>query len=254
MNTNQQNSLSLNRFEGANAGTAPHAQESASAQLIPPTLGWPTAYTLNLKDGSPLATELNLQQSNHNIPNATSEYCSLAITGLPKLNENDIHSGRNKTASKWRLAKRFLPIGQLKYGQHFDHGTLGVLNSCQYTYIGPYRGKHDAFNSTAGTYETINDGVVVSVYEPEAIPPEPPSPTPVFSQGLVTLKEQVGGSHYRKFKIQPIEYIQANGLSFLAGNVCKYITRYKDKGGLEDIKKVIHYCQLIAEFEYGATL
>lgn len=64
---------------------------------------------------------------------------------------------------------------------------------------------------------------------------------------------QEGGSHYRNYKIQPIEYILANGIGFLAGNVVKYVTRYKAKNGAEDIRKAIHYLELILEFEYGAT-
>lgn len=64
-------------------------------------------------------------------------------------------------------------------------------------------------------------------------------------------KQQVGGNHYKKMKIQPTEYIIANGLNFAEGNVIKYITRHKDKGGVEDIKKAIHYCQLILKHAYG---
>lgn len=65
------------------------------------------------------------------------------------------------------------------------------------------------------------------------------------------LNVQVGGGHYKNFGIQPVEYIHANNLSFLEGNVVKYITRHKAKNGIEDIKKVIHYCQLIMELEYN---
>jgi hypothetical protein len=61
---------------------------------------------------------------------------------------------------------------------------------------------------------------------------------------------QVGGNHYKKYKIQPVEYTIANNLSFLAGNVIKYVTRYKDKGGAEDIRKAMHYLELILQFEY----
>ena len=49
----------------------------------------------------------------------------------------------------------------------------------------------------------------------------------------------------------PIEYITKNNLDFLEGNVVKYITRHKLKGGVEDIKKVIHYAELILELKYG---
>lgn len=65
------------------------------------------------------------------------------------------------------------------------------------------------------------------------------------------LASQVGGDHYRNMKIQPVEYIIANGIGFLPGNIIKYASRYPDKGGAEDIRKIIHYCKLILEFEYG---
>ena len=62
------------------------------------------------------------------------------------------------------------------------------------------------------------------------------------------LSVQVGGDHYRNLKIQPIEYILANGLGFCEGNVVKYITRYKHKGqAIEDLDKVIHYVELLKE-------
>ena len=55
---------------------------------------------------------------------------------------------------------------------------------------------------------------------------------------------QVGGNPYTKFNIQPYEFISKNDLSFFQGNVIKYVCRYQRKGGIEDIKKIIHYCQL----------
>lgn len=62
-------------------------------------------------------------------------------------------------------------------------------------------------------------------------------------------KQQVGGDHY-KSEIQPIDYIHANNLDFFEGSVLKYITRHKNKGGEEDIKKAIHYLELILEYHY----
>ena len=61
---------------------------------------------------------------------------------------------------------------------------------------------------------------------------------------------QVGGEHY-KTPIQPVEYIHKNNLNFCQGNVIKYISRYRSKGGADDIKKAIHYCQLLLQLEYG---
>jgi len=62
---------------------------------------------------------------------------------------------------------------------------------------------------------------------------------------------QVGGNHYRDFKIMPIEYISKNKLDFLEGNIVKYISRHRNKNGAEDIRKIIHYAELILELEYG---
>jgi hypothetical protein len=56
---------------------------------------------------------------------------------------------------------------------------------------------------------------------------------------------QIGGNHYTKNKIQPIEYILANDLDFCEGNIIKYITRYKDKNGIEDLQKAKHYIELL---------
>jgi hypothetical protein len=66
-----------------------------------------------------------------------------------------------------------------------------------------------------------------------------------------TLK-QVGGSHYKDCKIQPVEFIVGNDLTFLEGNIIKYITRHRRKGeGRKDIEKVIHYAEMILEMEYN---
>jgi len=54
---------------------------------------------------------------------------------------------------------------------------------------------------------------------------------------------QVGGTHYSSKGIQPIEYINANNLGYHVGNVIKYVTRYKDKNGLEDLLKAEWYIQ-----------
>ena len=63
---------------------------------------------------------------------------------------------------------------------------------------------------------------------------------------------QVGGDHYRNFKIQPIEFITANNLSFIQASIIKYICRYNKKNGKEDIDKAIHYCELLKELKCGS--
>ena len=61
---------------------------------------------------------------------------------------------------------------------------------------------------------------------------------------------QVGGDHYSKLAIQPVEYITKNKLTYLQGNVVKYITRFKDKGTpLQDLQKARHYIDMLIELE-----
>jgi hypothetical protein len=67
---------------------------------------------------------------------------------------------------------------------------------------------------------------------------------------MSAFKDQVGGDHYRMRAIQPLEYTLANNLNFCQGNVIKYVTRYKTKGGREDLLKARHYIDLLLESEY----
>lgn len=61
---------------------------------------------------------------------------------------------------------------------------------------------------------------------------------------------QVGGTHYKDFPIEPVDYITKNELDWYTGNIVKYASRYKLKGGADDIKKVIHYAAMILEDKY----
>ena len=76
-------------------------------------------------------------------------------------------------------------------------------------------------------------------------PNQTPNPTLTYHP----LKTQVGGTHYQ-LTIQPVEYTNKNNLSFNQGNIIKYITRHKEKNGIEDIKKVIHYALIEAFYNY----
>lgn len=69
------------------------------------------------------------------------------------------------------------------------------------------------------------------------------------TNGVAPLAIQHGGNHYKKLKIQPVEYIMANGIPYMEGNVIKYCTRWKDKGGIEDLKKAKHYLEILIENE-----
>ena len=57
--------------------------------------------------------------------------------------------------------------------------------------------------------------------------------------------KQVGGSHYKKFFIQPWTFIRKNNLNPLQANIIKYVCRYLIKGkAIEDLEKIKHYCDL----------
>jgi hypothetical protein len=61
------------------------------------------------------------------------------------------------------------------------------------------------------------------------------------------LDVQIGGDHYKQFKIQPIEFIHANNIPFIEGNIIKYACRWRDKGGIETLKKIKHYVDLLID-------
>lgn len=65
------------------------------------------------------------------------------------------------------------------------------------------------------------------------------------------LDHQEGGNHYKKHKIQPIDFIYDNNIPFIEGNIIKYIMRHKEKNGVEDLKKALHYLEILIHKEYG---
>jgi len=62
--------------------------------------------------------------------------------------------------------------------------------------------------------------------------------------------KQIGGNHYKQYKIQPIEFIVANKLDFIQGNIIKYALRNKaGENPDEKWNKIIHYCELAKELK-----
>jgi hypothetical protein len=60
---------------------------------------------------------------------------------------------------------------------------------------------------------------------------------------------QHGGTHYKDKSVQPWDYIAANGLGYFEGNVVKYVSRWREKGGVEDLRKARHYLDKLIELE-----
>jgi hypothetical protein len=116
----------------------------------------------------------------------------------------------------------------LTYEQHFDKLYQDMIN---------YEEQANMGMMDKAIKETIKDKDFIK--------------TDLKKQALKATLKQVGGSHYKDCKIQPVEYIVGNDLTFLEGNIIKYITRHRRKGeGRKDIEKVIHYAEMILEMEY----
>lgn len=65
----------------------------------------------------------------------------------------------------------------------------------------------------------------------------------------MALEAQVGGNHYKSMAIQPVEYIYKNDIPYIEGCVIKYISRWRNKNGVEDLQKAKHFIELLIELE-----
>ena len=66
---------------------------------------------------------------------------------------------------------------------------------------------------------------------------------------MSALNKQPGGTHYKDMAIQPVEFIVHNNLGFCEGNVVKYVSRWRNKNGIQDLEKAKHYIELLIELE-----
>ena len=73
------------------------------------------------------------------------------------------------------------------------------------------------------------------------------------SDGSKPLDVQIGGDHYKSMAIQPMEYSMANKLDACQHTIIKYVTRFRDKGGIQDLKKAKHCIDLLIHFERQAA-
>jgi hypothetical protein len=60
---------------------------------------------------------------------------------------------------------------------------------------------------------------------------------------------QIGGDHYKGFPIQPAYFCHINKIPYLEATAIKYLCRWRNKGGVQDLDKAIHFIQLVKEFE-----
>lgn len=126
------------------------------------------------------------------------------------------------------------------YGHQFEIGSLVEI-----------------LKVTASNYETqiiraSRQGVTWFLHDDELEPATPMEIAATLTTKKVDeqddpFKQQVGGDHYKSMTIQPVEFILANGLGFCEGNAIKYLCRYRQKGGVQDLEKAKHYVDLLIE-------
>ena len=75
--------------------------------------------------------------------------------------------------------------------------------------------------------------------------------TPAATSDPLTV--QIGGDHYKSLAIQPVAYIHANKIPFIEGSIIKYVTRWRNKGGLKDLEKAKHFIDLLIQLESSST-
>lgn len=71
---------------------------------------------------------------------------------------------------------------------------------------------------------------------------------------MTALATQVGGDHYKKMPIQPVVFCEVNDLNTCQANIIKYVCRFADKDGARDLKKAIHYCDLLIDISKSQGL
>lgn len=92
--------------------------------------------------------------------------------------------------------------------------------------------------------DSEHSGVCAHLRPQEDKPAAPPK---------TALDVQIGGGHYKDMAIQPMEYSMKNGLDACQHTAIKYISRFRDKGGIEDLKKAKHVIDMLIEFEEAKT-
>lgn len=83
----------------------------------------------------------------------------------------------------------------------------------------------------------------------DATPEEWDAAAKAVGCGVKASTKQVGGDHYKKFKIQPAEFCYKNEIPYLEATAIKYLCRWKDKGGIQDLEKAKHFIDLLIEFQ-----
>lgn len=112
-----------------------------------------------------------------------------------------------------------------------------------------------------GNYRVIEDGVTPSGgFNSFVIPEEDITPivedyevSYIAEKPKQSLSKQEGGSHYKDFAIQPVEFCFRNNIPAIESSIIRYATRHRQKNKDLDVRKIIHYCKILLQLEYGYT-
>ena len=92
------------------------------------------------------------------------------------------------------------------------------------------------------------NNTVTNATTPPALQEHHTEETKPIQQVLAT-ETQIGGNHYTKLAIQPMQYSMKNGLDPLQHTIIKYVTMFRDKAGIEDLEKAKHCIDMLIEYE-----
>jgi len=148
------------------------------------------------------------------------------------------------------------PATAAKYDTNNPSGD-GGSSQAEKTVLASPAGKPVTATVTVGDIpqEPVESSAPAGPMEPAPTVASSPAGAVPSNEGDRPLEEstanarQVGGAHYKKWTIQPWDFIELNGLTFCSGNVIKYICRFRDKGGVEDLEKAKHYLEKLIEVE-----
>ena len=174
------------------------------------------------------------------------DYYELVDDVAEATNTTDDIRDTNETKQKFKVGDKvkIVDIGYISEAtSDIKVGDVGVITSVDSDYvISPYRVEFDDdyWWFTDECIELVNDDTIEN---------NPTEKTP--NKKYNPLVVQQSGNHYKSGEIQPIEYSERNNLSTCQGNIVKYITRHKEKNGVDDLAKIVHYALLEALFVYG---
>lgn len=136
----------------------------------------------------------------------------------------------------------------------YEHKDKNVGES-GYSHDGKYKIVSEARMKNPSTREWVDCIIYADIFQSDVYAREKQDFFDKFKESeefsINPLESQVGGTHYKDLKIQPIEFIYANNIPFCEANAIKYLCRWRNKNGIEDLKKARHYIDLLIELEYG---